>query len=800
MSSVPSNAGGCSRSASPSFQGTVIHPMGPSTSILAPSLVLIFLVSTTSAFAQEEVAEVEPYLFETYEGDTVHAELGRLRVPLQHRHSDGDSLTLVFVRFPATVPDPGPPLVYLAGGPGGSGIATARGSRFSLFMAFRRFGDVIAFDQRGTGMSDGPAPEECEISRQYPRSRPLYADHQRQLIHEVARECGRMWRKQGVDLSVYNTRESADDLADLAAVLGHEKLRLWAISYGTHLGLATIRRHPDLIERAILAGVEGPDHTVKLPSYWTRQIEELEKLVSRDSAASRQFPDLTSTMATVLRGLDRDPAPVEFISADFRDTVRSSVTRFEVASETIDRLRDPETMVTVPYLYRRMVAGDFSLVADADRGIGGLAAMSEAMDAASGISENRLFRFFREDRVHLLGGGDELANAYMADALGVPGLGPAFREPVRSEIPALFVSGTLDGRTPPGNAEEVLRGFPNGRHLVIENAGHSDPLFLSSPRIQDVMAAFLGGEPLPTLQIRVPPPELRSGRLPASLPTKLVDQVVGAYERSEGDVWRIVRQGTVRSLDASGREMDRHTELFVRIRGNGFPFAANADTMFGIPFFGPGLTFRFPRDSAGQVRRMELIRVGGDTTRFRKVDWEEVGFVDSRRWFVAGPFHSTGDSLCNPAFEPEGDALKGRLDLDDRYATTRGHVRWLPAEGDDGFVNLEETLGGSPAGGVGYGYIAILTPAPVEAQMRTGTDDDARIFLNGEKIYSFDGARAAWEEQDVVPVSFQEGRNRLLVKLCNRDSDWRFNLRITDAWGRSLVTSGRRGQIEVRSP
>ena len=89
----------------------------------------------------------------------------------------------------------------------------------------------------------------------------------------------------------------------------------------------------------------------------------------------------------------------------------------------------------------------------------------------------------------------------------------------------------------PGNADEVVRGFPNGRHLVIENAGHSDPL--------------------PTLRIRVPPPELHSGRLPPKLGPEVVERVVGACERSEGDVWRIVRQETVGSLDAEGNETGR---------------------------------------------------------------------------------------------------------------------------------------------------------------------------------------------------------------------------------------------------
>lgn len=38
--------------------------------------------------------------------------------------------------------------------------------------------------------------------------------------------------------------------------------------------------------------------------------------------------------------------------------------------------------------------------------------------------------------------------------------------------------------------------MPNAVTLVIEGAGHSDPLFLSSPKILETMKAFLRGEPV----------------------------------------------------------------------------------------------------------------------------------------------------------------------------------------------------------------------------------------------------------------------------------------------------------------
>jgi len=57
----------------------------------------------------------------------------------------------------------------------------------------------------------------------------------------------------------------------------------------------------------------------------------------------------------------------------------------------------------------------------------------------------------------------------------------------------LFISGTFDSRTPPGNADQVRRGFSNSAHLIVEGAGHDNDLFLSTPLILDRIDRFLAG-------------------------------------------------------------------------------------------------------------------------------------------------------------------------------------------------------------------------------------------------------------------------------------------------------------------
>ena len=67
--------------------------------------------------------------------------------------------------------------------------------------------------------------------------------------------------------------------------------------------------YPDRIDRAILAGVEGPDHTVKLPGYGERQLEAVRARRQVASVARRHremvFVLVVGDQATeVVRGQD----------------------------------------------------------------------------------------------------------------------------------------------------------------------------------------------------------------------------------------------------------------------------------------------------------------------------------------------------------------------------------------------------------------------------------------------------------------------------------------------------------------
>jgi pimeloyl-ACP methyl ester carboxylesterase len=452
--------------------------------------------------------KIEPYVFET-KGEKVDAEIGRLIVP-ENRKNPRKLIELAFVRFKSTSANPGPPIVYLAGGPGGSGIATARGSRFPLFMAMREIGDVIAFDQRATGLSKPGL--DCRESLGYPLDKPGDPGEILRLYTERARTCAQTLKAQGIDLSAYNTNENADDLDDLRKALGAEKISLWSISYGTHLALAMIRRHQTRVHRVILAGVEGPAHTWKLPNNIQNNLAKISALVKADAQINDKVPDLLVLMKTVLDTLEQKPITVEVTDPRNEQRVRVVLGKYDIQRFSASVVGNTE-VIYLPALYYALSKHDTTnqiLVSiaqiigrDRQGQIG--SAMPPAMDCASGADPERLRQIEAEAKRTLLGSFIDFPYPGVCTGLGVPDLGRSFRSPVKTTVPALFISGTLDARTPISNAEEVRKGFSTSTHLIIEGAVHSDPLFLSSPKIKEAMLEFMKGQPVSTTQVSAPP-------------------------------------------------------------------------------------------------------------------------------------------------------------------------------------------------------------------------------------------------------------------------------------------------------
>ena len=75
------------------------------------------------------------------------------------------------------------------------------------------------------------------------------------------------WEEVGLDLAGFTVLEAAEDVNEIRMALGYERITVWGGSFGSHWGMALMRAHPEIIERAVLRGMEGPDHTYDHPGH-----------------------------------------------------------------------------------------------------------------------------------------------------------------------------------------------------------------------------------------------------------------------------------------------------------------------------------------------------------------------------------------------------------------------------------------------------------------------------------------------------------------------------------------------------
>ena len=464
-----------------------------------------FAQESLPASAVSERIRLTPQTIQPRDGSPpVAAELGWLTVPENHARPSGPAIELAFLRIRTAAPRPGAPVVWLAGGPGGSGTLDAEGPILPLFLEIAQSADVIALDQRGMGRSQPRL--DCPGRFDLPLDRPMERDLVLAAFREHASKCREFWTRRGVDLASYNTNESARDLEDLRRALGVPKLSLLAGSYGTHLALATIRLFESSVDRAVLFGVQGPDHMERMPRDFQEVLAKLDQLVKRTPLLAARMPSFLGAVQIVLQNLDREPERVEGVDAATGKRRMVTVGKFDLQCFTRNLLSSRDQISRLPGLYLAMLKGDFQELASSSltsRHSASPPAIDFTMRCASGASAARREKVRFQSSETLLGVAADFPMPDVCDAWGIADLGPDFRAPVSSTVPVLFVSGTLDAHTPPSNAREVLAGFPNGRHVVVEGGAHC-LLGFGLPKGRKLTARFLQGDSVSTARLSTP--------------------------------------------------------------------------------------------------------------------------------------------------------------------------------------------------------------------------------------------------------------------------------------------------------
>ncbi|MBL9136137.1 MAG: DUF4838 domain-containing protein [Verrucomicrobiales bacterium] len=159
-----------------------------------------------------------------------------------------------------------------------------------------------------------------------------------------------------------------------------------------------------------------------------------------------------------------------------------------------------------------------------------------------------------------------------------------------------------------------------------------------------------------------------------------------------------------------------------------------------------------------------------------------------RDWLLCGPFPATTEA--KPDIEAirlpgmESDHLEGlggeanaRPRAGQKVTVPGGGRVWSPFSSSTDALDLDAAVTTSDRV-VAYAYREILSPAPVACILALGSNDGARVWLNGELILDQPGPRGLKLDHHLVPVALRQGTNALMIKVEERGNRWALACRL----------------------
>jgi pimeloyl-ACP methyl ester carboxylesterase len=458
-----------------------------------PLLAALLLVSAAavSAGAERKPGDVviEPASLSAPGTGVIDYELGTLYVPENRADPRSRIIGVGFARFRPLKPTAAPPLFLLPGGPGNS-FLTNLASLVSGVQRYRQVSDVVLVDQRGFSRR-GDVLAFSKRRPEEPLDQPGSVARSTAATIQMARDAVAAFARQGIDLRGYTVKECADDVNDLRKALGYDRLTLVGTSFGSQWSFAIMRRHPEVVARALLSGVEPLDYGYDMPSHVVAALQRMWWEVERDPRFQPYLPagGMMAAAREVLRRLDRTPAHVAVKDEKAGRDVTVCLGREDFQR---DLLRGGPSFILSAY-HEHYDSWARAVLARR-RGQGpSVPPIGWLIDTSLGVTAKRAYLLRTDPGTELLGHWN--FDAYMATA-GIwpsPDVGDDFRTEVVSRIPVVFAQGDWDTQTPVENVLNIAPFSPNGRVLLAVNGGHGvlGPIARSHPAVMAVLLDFL---------------------------------------------------------------------------------------------------------------------------------------------------------------------------------------------------------------------------------------------------------------------------------------------------------------------
>ena len=393
-------------------------------------------------------------------GGLASAERGLLFVPANRTDSSKGVISVDVWRFKSATPSSVPPIVLLHGGPGWPGLDPSLENLDYWDRVIKRFtsvADLIVVGQRGIGSSKPDT--RCEPGPP----------------HQASQRCKAWWDSAGVELAGYTVIEAAADVRDAAHAFGARQVVVWGVSFGSHWGMAVLRFHPELVARAVLSGMEGPDHTYDRPTGFLKAMQRYAAEAEQSPEVKQLFP--RGVMAAIEDLRTRLTGGPQRVTLEGREFTFDRSSFPGLIDGYTSNLNARANVAGWPGDLYHLAQGDFLPAAKARATPPTSSGPPEyntasffVLDCGSGITAARLREYTTDPAIPYI--GDRSTFYQSACPPWKADLGDQFRDYFDTSIPTAIVQGDRDMSTPYENALELAPHFKRSRLVTVVGGSH----------------------------------------------------------------------------------------------------------------------------------------------------------------------------------------------------------------------------------------------------------------------------------------------------------------------------------------
>lgn len=170
-------------------------------------------------------------------------------------------------------------------------------------------------------------------------------------------------------------------------------------------------------------------------------------------------------------------------------------------------------------------------------------------------------------------------------------------------------------------------------------------------------------------------------------------------------------------------------------------------------------------------------------------------------WLVAGPFPNVGalqlkgTGFATDYLRPEAavspveglEIVRGPSETNaDPKLIVRRKAGWQVGLGTvKAGIDLDRMINGSKPG-IAYLYTELIAPRDLSARLLFGSDDGAKVWLNGELKFTKQLARGVKRDEDAIEIDLKKGTNRILFKIEQGDGGWGLLARVAGRDGERI--------------